>query len=91
MLAIATAVQIATLLLVLAGKKLRFTTRGYYKKLGSTLVHLGIVLIALSIVQPGWVFAPMAVFWGCTLIIALGMLMLFYFPERRHSVESGYS
>jgi len=90
-LAIATAVQFSTLLLLLAGKKLRFTTKGFYKKLGSTLVHLGIVLIALSIVQPEWVFAPLAVFWGCTAIVALGMIMLFYFPERRRGIESGYS
>ncbi len=90
-LAIASAVQLSTLLLLLAGKKLRFTAKGFYKKLGSTLVHLGIVLIALSIVQPEWVFAPMAVFWGCTGIVALGMMMLFYFPERRHGIESGYS
>ncbi|GBE54321.1 hypothetical protein BMS3Bbin15_00473 [archaeon BMS3Bbin15] len=76
--------QIIVLLLTLTGRKLRFLSYSYYKKVGSSLIHLGIVAIALSIVQPTWLyFGNINVYWFSTAIISLGMLLIFYFPEKR--------
>jgi len=83
-LALALILQIAVLLLATAGKKLRFLSLSYYKKVGFSLIHLGIVAIALSIVQPTWLyFEHLKIFWFSTAIIALGMLLIFYFPDKR--------
>ncbi len=78
-LAFALVLQAGVLALTLAGKELHFLSAGYKKRLGSALTHLGIVAIALSIVQPSWVIInPIIVFWGSTAAIGIGMLLLFY-------------
>jgi hypothetical protein len=78
-LTFALALQAGVFALTLAGKELHFHSVGYKKRVGSTLVHLGIVAIALSIVQPSWVILePLTVFWGATAAIGIGMLLLFY-------------
>jgi len=83
LLVFALVVQLGVLILTLSGMKLRFLSISYYRKLGSTLVHLGIVAIALTLVQPTWLyFEHLKVFWFSTFLIALGMVLIFYFPEK---------
>ena len=78
-LVFAAALQAAVLILTLSGRELNFLSTGYKKRVGSALMHLGIVVIALSIVQPSWVLLnPLTVFWGATLAVGAGMLLLFY-------------
>ncbi len=83
-LILALLLQSIVLLLALTGRKLRFLRNSYYKKVGSSLIHLGIVAIALTIIQPTWLyFGNINVFWLSTAIISIGMLLIFYFPEKR--------
>ena len=78
-LAFALALQAGVLVLTLAGKELHFLSIGYKKRIGSALTHLGIVAVTLSIVQPAWVILdPLTVFWGATILIGAGMVLLFY-------------
>ncbi|WP_456475531.1 hypothetical protein [Candidatus Pyrohabitans sp.] len=78
-LAFALILQAGVLALTMAGKELHFLSIGYKKRTGSALTHLGIVMVTLSIVQPDWVILDsLTVFWGATITIGAGMLLLFY-------------
>ncbi|NOZ59266.1 MAG: hypothetical protein GXO66_06805 [Euryarchaeota archaeon] len=71
--------QLLVLGLTLAGRELHFMRQGYWKRVGSALVHLGVVAVLLSIVQPAWVLTdPITFFWGATAAITAGMALLFY-------------
>ncbi len=70
--------QVAVLVFTISGRELHFMRQGYWKRVGSSLVHFGILLVLLSIVQPAWVLDPLGVFWSATGIITAGMILLFY-------------
>jgi hypothetical protein len=71
--------QLLVLALTLLGRELHFMKHSFGKRVGSALIHLGVLAVALSIVQPSWVLAdPLSVFWSATAAITAGMLLLFY-------------
>lgn len=90
-LSIALLIQLAVLSLALGGRRLRFMEASYCRRVGSSMFHLGIVAIALSVVEPAWLyFEHLEVFWFSTGLVALGMALMFFLPnfKIRKGVES---
>jgi len=77
-LAVAALLQGYIVVATLAGRRTR-SEGAYAKRLGSALVHLGIVITALDIAMPSWmIIGPAAALWAAAGIVGVGMLLLFY-------------
>ncbi|MDW7727454.1 MAG: hypothetical protein SCH70_10175 [Candidatus Methanoperedens sp.] len=77
-------IGIQSLVLILVFRKskaLRFEREGYVVRLGSTLLHLGIVIVIFNFVSLGEVSYHITVFWMGTIFITLGNLLSFY-PDK---------
>ncbi|MBE0521804.1 MAG: hypothetical protein IBX39_05990 [Candidatus Methanoperedenaceae archaeon] len=75
-------IQLLVLILVFRkSKALRFEREGYVVRLGSTLLHLGIVIVIFNFVSLGEVSYHITVFWMGTIFITLGNLLSFY-PDK---------
>jgi hypothetical protein len=74
--------QLVVLLLALAGSaRLNFTKKGYWGRVGSSLVHLGLVLFVLDLFfyrRPG---LHLLLFWVTTAATTSGMICCFYAEE----------
>lgn len=81
-LAITVAVQ--AVVLILTSKKsqvIRFEKEGYVTRLGSSLLHLGIVILVFNFVSLRDNPFHILVFWAGTLLVITGNIFSFY-PER---------
>ncbi len=76
LLLISSIFQTVVLLLVLSGRKLNFRCEGYRAKLGSSLLHLGLVLFCLTIVLLGYTGFLSWLFWLATSLIFLGLVLV---------------
>ena len=77
-------IGIQSLVLILVfrkSKSLRFEKEGYIIRLGSTLLHLGIVIVIFNFVSLRDVSYHITIFWIGTIFITVGNLLSFY-PDR---------
>lgn len=73
--------QVLVLALALAGsERLRFARSGYWLRVGSSLVHLGLILFVLDLLLYRQRTLHLYLFWVTTGATVLGMLCCFYAP-----------
>lgn len=71
--------QLIVLVLALAGSQvLNFEKKGYWLRLGSSLVHLGLVLFVLDLFFYRWQKLHLFLFWLTTGTTVCGMFFCFY-------------
>jgi hypothetical protein len=71
--------QLVVLALALAGSPvLNFEKKGYWLRLGSSLVHLGLILFVLDLFFYRWQNLHLFLFWLTTGTTVCGMLFCFY-------------
>ena len=78
MLVISAALQSMVLILVVSGRRLKFLCEGYWNRLGSSLVHLGLVLFCLDFFLLGRWDMHLVIFWISAICIFIGMIITFY-------------
>ena len=81
-------IGIQSLVLMLVFKRstsLRFEKEGYIVRLGSTLLHLGIVIVIFNFVSLRDVSYHIPVFWMGTIFITVGNVLSFY-PQKMSSL-----
>jgi len=75
----ALALQTVVLCLALAGSRnLHFEKKGYWVRLGSSLIHLGLILFVLDLFFYKHQGLHLMLFWITTLSTTLGMIFCFY-------------
>ena len=71
--------QLVVLVLALAGsKRLHFETKGYWLRVGSSLVHLGLILFILDLFFYRLKTLHLVLFWVTTIAATTGMGLCFY-------------
>ena len=81
--------QVVVLLMALSGsKKLNFHKKGYWVRLGSSLIHLGLILFVLDLLLYEKMTLHLFLFWVTTGTSVLGMVFSFY-AESVVSLISG--
>jgi len=71
--------QVVVLLMALSGsKKLNFHKKGYWVRLGSSLIHLGLILFVLDLLLYKKMTLHLFLFWVTTVTSVLGMVFSFY-------------
>jgi len=74
--------QLVVLILALAGsERLNFTKKGYWGRVGSSLVHLGLILFVLDIFFYRLPTLHLLLFWVTTAATTSGMICCFYAEE----------
>ncbi len=68
------ALQLITLILLITGRKLHFHYEGFGKKFGSCFIHLGLVLLALSLLLIPYLGFKSALFWTAAFFLVSGLL-----------------
>jgi hypothetical protein len=82
-LILSAALQALILVLVFAGASLRFSRRGLAVRIGSSLIHLGFVLLVLDLVMLRGSPWHIPLFWVSTIFMTGGCVLTFYFPRIR--------
>lgn len=78
-LIVSAVLQIVVLLMALAGSKsLHFEKTGYWIRVGSSLLHLGLILFILDVFFYRYQRLHLILFWFTTVSTTLGMLSCFY-------------
>jgi len=78
-LVLALLLQIIVLAMAIAGSKnLNFEKKGYWVRVGSSLIHLGLILFVLDLFYYQQQTLHLALFWITTIATTLGMLFCFY-------------
>ncbi|ADH84763.1 hypothetical protein [Desulfurivibrio alkaliphilus] len=73
------ALQLVVLGMALAGSaSLNFESKNYWVRLGSSLVHLGLILFVLDLYFHNYHTLHLVLFWVTTGAVVLGMLFCFY-------------
>ena len=73
------ALQVVVLLLALSGSEyLNFEKKNYWVRLGSSLIHLGLILFVLDLYFHRHQALHLVLFWVTTGAVVLGMLFCFY-------------
>jgi hypothetical protein len=73
--------QLVVLGMAVAGsRRLNFAKSGYWVRVGSSLVHLGLILFVLDLLLYRHLFLHLFLFWVTTGTSVLGMLFCFYAP-----------
>ncbi len=75
-LAVSAILQSVVLFLTLSGKKLNLRCEGYWAKVGSSLVHLGLILVCLCVIILNFIGFLAWLFWAATALIFVGLLLL---------------
>ena len=71
--------QVLVLILALGGsERLNFTKKGYWVRVGSSLLHLGMILFVLDLFFYKQQALHLALFWVTTVATVLGMTFCFY-------------
>jgi hypothetical protein len=71
--------QLIVLFLAMAGsKRLHFETKGYWLRVGSSLVHLGLILFILDLFFFRFETLHLVLFWVTTVATTAGMGLCFY-------------
>ncbi len=69
---------IVLVLAVLGSQRLHFEKSGYWVRVGSSLIHLGIILFVLDLLLHKHLSLHLFLFWVTTISTVLGMLFCFY-------------
>jgi hypothetical protein len=78
-LAAALILQVVVLILALVGsERLNFTKKGYWVRVGSSLLHLGMILFVLDLFFYKQQALHLILFWVTTVTTVLGMTFCFY-------------
>jgi hypothetical protein len=78
-LAAALILQVVVLILALVGsERLNFTKKGYWVRVGSSLLHLGMILFVLDLFFYKQQALHLILFWVTTVATVLGMTFCFY-------------
>jgi hypothetical protein len=78
-LAISLVLQAAVLVMAVMGsKRLAFEKKGYWLQVGSSLIHLGIILFVLDLFFYKRPTVHLWLFWTTTVATVLGMFFCFY-------------
>ena len=78
-LAVSVTLQGAVVVMAALGSgRLNFLRPGYWQRLGSALVHLGLVLFVLDLLLYRYHTLHLALFWSLTLATLAGLLFSFY-------------
>jgi len=78
-LAASLVLQVVVLLMALSGsKKLNFHKKGYWVRLGSSLIHLGLILFVLDLLLYEKMTLHLFLFWVTTGTSVFGMVFSFY-------------
>lgn len=81
-LCVALGLQLAVLILAgLGSERLNFTKKGYWGRVGSSLVHLGLVLFVLDLFFYRLPGLHLLLFWVTTAATTTGMICCFYAEE----------
>jgi hypothetical protein len=81
-LAVITGLQGVVLILTInKNRAIRFEKEGYLVRMGSSMLHLGIVILIFNFVTLRESQFHILIFWGGTLFVAAGNIFSFY-PER---------
>ncbi len=71
--------QMVVLFMVLAGStELTFEKKGYWVRVGSSLLHLGLILFVLDIFFYRYQVLHLVLFWITTISVLVGMVFCFY-------------
>ena len=71
--------QMVVLFMALAGsKELTFEKRGYWVRVGSSLLHLGLILFTLDLFFYRYQVLHQVLFWITTISVLVGMVFCFY-------------
>ena len=71
--------QLWVLIMALAGSRLlHFEKKGYWVRVGSSLIHLGLIFFILDIFLYNMYKLHLILFWVTTVATVLGMLFCFY-------------
>jgi hypothetical protein len=71
--------QIVVLVMAIAGsKELNFEKKGYWVRVGSSLLHLGLILFILDLFFHHYQMFHLVVFWITVISSLLGMVFCFY-------------
>lgn len=80
--------QVPVLLLAVAGsERLHFARSGYWLRVGSSLIHLGLILFVLDLLLYRNQALHLILFWVTTGATVLGMLCCFYAPGLVRSLS----
>ena len=78
-LIVSLALQVVVLFMAFAGsKELNFEKKGYWVRVGSSLLHLGLILFALDLFFYRYQVLHLVLFWITTASALLGMVFCFY-------------
>ena len=78
-LIVSLALQVVVLFMALAGsKELNFEKKGYWVRVGSSLLHLGLILFTLDLFFYRYQVLHLVLFWITTASTLLGMVFCFY-------------
>ncbi|MFC1591542.1 hypothetical protein ACFL43_03360 [Thermodesulfobacteriota bacterium] len=78
-LVVSAVLQVVVLCMAVAGSKsLNFEKTGYWVRVGSTLLHLGLILFVLDIFFYHYPRLHLTFFWGTTISTTAGMVFCFY-------------
>ncbi len=78
-LAIMTGVQIVVLILTIRkSKTIRYENEGYVSRVGSSLLHLGVVVLVFNFVSMRDSSLHIAIFWVGTALVIAGSIFSFY-------------
>lgn len=78
MLVISAALQSMVLILVVSGQRLKFFCEGYWNRLGSSLIHMGLVLFCMDFFFLSHRDLHLVIFWISAICIFIGMIVIFY-------------
>jgi hypothetical protein len=88
-LVLSSLLQTVILVLVIAGARLRFSRRGLPVRIGSSLIHLGFVLLCVDLVLLQGSPWHIPLFWVGTIFMTVGSIITFYFPRWKREVGQG--
>ena len=80
--------QLIVLMMAVTGSEhLRFEKSGFWVRVGSSLVHLGLILFVLDLLLYKYLTLHLILFWVTTGSTVLGMLCCFYSQEVARVIE----
>ena len=82
------ALQAVVLVMAIAGnQRLNFEKKGYWVRVGSSAMHLGLILFILDLFFYKQQTLHLALFWVTTVATVLGMIGCFYSPALAGAME----
>ncbi|OPL12161.1 MAG: hypothetical protein AVO38_03790 [delta proteobacterium ML8_D] len=87
-LIISAVLQAVVLILAASGRRLKFLCEGYWNRLGSSSVHLGLVLFCMDFFLLDRWNVHLVIFWISAVCIFIGMIITFYAEDMMDKLRS---